>query len=75
MATDMTLTKHRPDHISEETEHALMSSRLAALEDKIDKIEHDRDQALLWGIRTLGTMLLGLAAWIYNLLITGRHLS
>ena len=62
-----------PTHRSDETEQALMISRLIALEAKIDKIEHDRDQALLWGIRTLGTLLLGLAAWVYNLIIAGKH--
>ena len=60
-------------HFSAETERELMIARIAALETKFDKIEHDRDQALLWGIRTLGSLLLGLAAWIYNLVIAGKH--
>ena len=51
-----------------------MASRLARLEEKINKIEQDRDKALLWGIRTLGTLLLGLAAWIYNLVLAGKHM-
>ena len=59
---------------SDETERELMASRLAKLEEKIDKIEQDRDKALLWGIRTLGTLLLGLAAWVYNLVLSGKHI-
>ena len=59
---------------SDETERELMASRLARLEEKINKIEQDRDKALLWGIRTLGTLLLGLAAWIYNLVLAGKHM-
>ena len=64
-----------PPHRSEETEIALMASHLLALEEKVDKIIHERDQALIWGIRTLGTLLIGLAAWVYNLVVSGKHLS
>ena len=59
--------------LSEETQRELMASRIATLEEKIEKIEHDRDQALLWGIRTLGGLLLGLGIWVYNLISVGKH--
>ena len=72
----MTEAANTPEkrHFSNETERELMLIRIAALETKFDKIEHDRDKALLWGIRTLGTLLLGLGAWVYNLVISGKHL-
>lgn len=66
--------KRHPGQFSDETERELMASRIATLEEKIEKIEHDRDQALLWGIRTLGTLLIGLAVWVYNLVLSGKHL-
>lgn len=60
-------------HFSLETERELMLSRLVVLEAKIEKIENDRNQALLWGIRTLGGLLLGLGIWVYNLVSVGKH--
>ena len=65
--------KRHTGQFSDETERELMASRIATLEEKVEKIEHDRDQALLWGIRTLGGLLLGLGIWVYNLISVGRH--
>ena len=59
--------------LSAETERELLSARIDALEKQMDQIQHERDKALIWGIRTLGSMLLALAAWAYSAGIFGKH--
>jgi len=49
---------------SQETHNALSEQRIAALEDKVAKLTADRDQALKWGIMTLGSAVVGLVTWI-----------
>jgi hypothetical protein len=49
---------------SQETHLALAEQRIAALEDKVAKLTADRDQALKWGIVTLGSAVVGLISWI-----------
>lgn len=49
---------------SQETTNALAEQRIAALEEKVAKLAADRDQALKWGIMTLGSALVGLISWI-----------
>lgn len=53
---------------SQETTNALADQRLDVLEEKVRKLAEDRDQALKWGILTLGTAVMGLATWIFNFL-------
>ena len=59
--------------LSAETEHELLAARVETLENKMKEIQHERDKALIWGIRTLGSMLLALAAWAYSAGIFGKH--
>ena len=73
-STPNTPAKRHPGHFSEETEIQLMLRSISTLEEKVARLESDKDKALVWGIRTLGTLLLGLAAWVYNLVISGKHL-
>jgi hypothetical protein len=49
---------------SQETHNALAEQRIATLEDKVAKLTADRDQALKWGILTLGSAVVGLMSWI-----------
>jgi hypothetical protein len=49
---------------SQETQNALAVQRIEALEDKVAKLTADRDQALKWGIMTLGSAVVGLVTWI-----------
>ena len=63
--------QNRP--LSAETERELMAEKIKVLEKQMDQIQHERDKALIWGIRTLGAMLLALAAWAYNAGIFGKH--
>jgi hypothetical protein len=49
---------------SNETHIALAEQRIAALEEKVARLAADRDQALKWGIVTLGSAVLGLISWI-----------
>jgi hypothetical protein len=49
---------------SQETHMAVAEQRIAALEDKVAKLTADRDQALKWGIVTLGSAVVGLISWI-----------
>lgn len=49
---------------SQETQNALAVQRIEALEDKVAKLTADRDQALKWGILTLGSGVVGLVTWI-----------
>jgi hypothetical protein len=49
---------------SNETTIALAEQRISALEDKVAKLSADRDQALKWGIMTLGAAVMGLVGWI-----------
>lgn len=51
---------------SHETTIALAEQRIAALEDQVAKLTADRDQALKWGILTLGSAVIGLCSWIFN---------
>ena len=59
--------------LSEETQRELMAARIEFLEKQMDQIQHELDKELIWGIRTLGAMLVALAAWAYNAGIFGRH--
>ena len=68
-------TRRQQSGLSEETERELMAARLEFLEKQMDQIQHERDRALIWGIRTLGAMLLALAAWAYNAGIFSKHTS
>lgn len=49
---------------SQETQQALAVQRIEALEEKVAKLTADRDQALKWGIVTLGSAVVGLVSWI-----------
>jgi hypothetical protein len=49
---------------SQETHNALAEQRIAALEEKVARLSADRDQALKWGILTLGSAVVGLLSWI-----------
>jgi hypothetical protein len=51
---------------SQETANALAIARLEALEDRVKKLSEERDQALKWGILTLGGAVVGLCTWIVN---------
>ena len=61
---------------SAETERELLAARVNALEEKLSKIEHERDKTMTWGIRTLIGMVGALLIWIANSLgFLGRHTS
>jgi hypothetical protein len=49
---------------SQETTIALSEQRIAALEEQVARLAADRDQALKWGILTLGSAVIGLVSWI-----------
>jgi hypothetical protein len=49
---------------SQETTIALAEQRIAALEEQVARLTADRDQALKWGIMTLGSAVIGLISWI-----------
>lgn len=49
---------------SQETQNALAEQRITTLEDKVARLTADRDQALKWGILTLGSAVVGLTSWI-----------
>ena len=54
---------------SQETINAIAAERIAALEDKLNKLAEDRDKALKWGIITLGSIVIGLLTWIFNFFV------
>lgn len=58
---------HELEEVKEEgaAERALMSAKIAALED-------ERNKALRWGVLTLGTALISLVTWIGNKIIGGH---
>ena len=60
-------------HFSVETERELISSRVKLLEIKVAKLEDDKSNALMWGVRTLGMLLLALGTYVYNLVAAGKH--
>ena len=70
---NMTENTHHSSQFSPETEHQLMLSRIKALEHKVAKMEDEKNHTLVWGIRTLCGLLLGLGVWVYNLVSTGKH--
>lgn len=49
---------------SQETTNAVAEQRIAALEEQVAKLNADRDQALKWGVLTLGSAVVGLVSWI-----------
>lgn len=55
---------------SQETTTALAVQRLEALEEKVKKLSEERDQALKWGILTLGGAVVGLGTWIVNFIVS-----
>ena len=73
--TSDTNTQEQRHHgqFSVETERELMSSRVKLLEIKVAKLEDDKSNALMWGVRTLGMLLLALGTYVYNLVATGKH--
>ena len=58
---------------SVETERELILSRVKLLEIKVAKLEDDKSNALMWGVRTLGMLLLALGTYVYNLVAAGKH--
>lgn len=67
--------QHPTQHFSDETARELMAARVEFLEKQMEQIQRERDKALIWGIRTLGGMLLALSAWAYSAGIFGKHSS
>ena len=65
--------KHYSGQRSVETEIELLWARVKTLEGKFEKTEDDKGKALMWGVRTLGTLLLALGAYVANLITTGKH--
>lgn len=72
-----TTTNHSFDHgfdqLSDETKIYMMRKSISVLEEKMEKFQNDKDRALVWGIRTLGGLLLALALWVYSMVPAGRH--
>ena len=73
-------THHQSGEASPETERALlierfsaMTERIKVMEDHLEKIEAERQKALLWGIRLLGTALIGLVAWATSMGLFKGH--
>lgn len=67
--------------MNQETEIALLKKDLAALtaqladnQSAITALQDERNQALRWGLMSLGAAVLGLSSWIFNQ-ITGGHLK
>lgn len=58
---------------SQETTNALAEQRIAILEEQVAKLTADRDQALKWGIMTLGSAVVGMISWMTNYL--AEHLK
>ena len=58
---------------SSETEIELLWERLKQVEGKVGKMEEDKSKALLWGVRTLGMLLMGLAGYLWQILSGGKH--
>jgi hypothetical protein len=59
------------DEVGEAVQVALDRKRLKDLEEQVDSLLKDRDQALRWGVITLGAAVVALITWIFNL-ITGK---
>lgn len=51
---------------SQETTIALAEQRIAALEEQVARLTADRDQALKWGIMTLGSAVAGLVTYVFS---------
>jgi hypothetical protein len=45
----------------------LVEYRLKEVEKGLANLQADRDKALKWGILTLGTAVMGMGTWIFNL--------
>jgi len=54
----------------QEIDAALDRQKLEALEEKVESLIRDRDNALKWGVLTLGAAVFGLLKWIFDLV---RH--
>ena len=57
---------------SQETTNAVTERRVEALEEAVQALKEERDKALVWGIVTLGTAVIGLVTWIFNYLVAKK---
>lgn len=44
-----------------------LEERLAEANEKLKSLEHDRDSALKWGVIVLGSTVVSMGLWIFNL--------
>jgi hypothetical protein len=50
-----------------------MKAEIDVLRIKVDSLSSDRSKALLWGVLTLGSAVVGMGIWIFNLLVGKIH--
>lgn len=61
--------------VSQETREAMRDWEMAALRrelkelrETVDGLNNDKDKAMRWGILALGTAVVGMGTWIFNLI-------
>lgn len=57
----------------QERELQLLQEKFEALAQKVEALASDRDKALRWGILALGTAVVGMGTWIFNLIAAKVH--
>lgn len=58
--------------LEEAVRDALREERLKHLEVTVESLVKDRDQAFRWGVLVLGSAVIGLVVWIFNLISAVR---
>ena len=51
----------------------LLKDDVRKLRQKVETLDGDRNRALLWGVLTLGTAVVGMGMWIFNLIVGKVH--
>lgn len=79
---DRRVASRRSDDVSAEIRQALtdreinlLHGEVNELRERYENLQKDRDRALLWGVMVLGAAVLGMATWIFNLVVNAAKVG
>lgn len=79
---DRRTVTRRSDDVTTEVRQALMDREISLLHGEVNELreryenlQKDRDRALLWGVMSLGAVVLGMGTWIFNLIVNAAKVG
>ena len=82
MSDERRQTTRRADDVASEVRQAMTDREIELLHEEVNELRaqlaslaRDRDKALLWGVMVLGAAVLGMATWIFNLVVNAAKVG